>query len=86
MKQSHFFGHEMPKATWLYAVAPWLSLPETPRGKSGATGRMTRSRAQVAAGIRPGLCGEIPKKARARTPVAFAEWLIELASPSRPGA
>lgn len=78
-----WWGHEADKATRLYicGIEP-KDLPEIPL-VLGIAPRTMRSgtKADIAAGLdRP----ELLKSQREKTPVAFANWLIDLAQRTRP--
>lgn len=65
------YGHVAPKATWLYAFG--LTPPSARWNRGQPTMVVTTSR-QTRGSKR-----EMPKKQRALTPPAFADWLIKLA-------
>lgn len=75
------WGHPARKRTWLYVVGlagPMPPAPEAREPTHWASGSRNAPRGPVPPGIK--VCSA---EQRRRTPVAFAEWLLELASRCR---
>jgi len=90
VEQGHF-GHRSRKATWLYA-AHVTELPLPTWGNSGKAHRLARlddgfhTAEERRRSQKRGTLSRLSKFQRLATPVAFAEWLISLASTARRAA
>lgn len=78
------FGHRAAKPTWLYIVgAEWLELPRLPLVLGEASHVVGGSRRRRDGGRLhrgdPGWRPEVSKREREATPVALADWLVEVA-------
>lgn len=71
-----WFGHRAEKNTWLYicGVAP-RCIPEIPFSLGEPSHVISSSRGRVRGGALP----SVKKAEREATPIAFAEWLLDLA-------
>ncbi len=85
IEQGHW-GHAARKATWLYAFGmasppalPWGPAP----GDFVRQGEGFHTAAERARAIKTGACQRLSKNDRERTPILFAELLLELARRSR---
>lgn len=78
------FGHPARKPTWIYVVgaAPGPTPPRREPTHWVSGGRSKRRKGY--GGRRPAHILACSAQQRRRTPVAFAEWLIDLASRARP--
>lgn len=84
VEQGHY-GHEARKATWLYVAG--VDPPELVWGPSPAGARLDdgfHSAEERRRATRTGRCQRLSRLQRARTPDAFAQLLVDLASKARP--
>lgn len=75
----HWWGHRAEKATWLYIVGcPPADIPPMPI-VLGRAPMVVSTSGRRKDGSRHGVRPEIPDAEREHTPLALAEWLVELA-------
>lgn len=73
VEQGHY-GHRLPKATWLYAVAPRAALPRLPGGKSAPVGFTSTRHGEKGSAFT-----SLSARQRSATPIAFRDLLIRIA-------
>lgn len=83
VEQGHY-GHRARKATWLYAAG--VDLPSLLWGKSDKAAKIDlscRTKEERARIIKTGICQQMSKLNRARTPLPFRDLLLSIAAEAR---